>query len=125
MNKSLILGFWKHFIRLPRHLWQSVVARNAKGNHDHLGFMTADHHKIRDFVVLELPKRGVPLSPEEIAERVGIPLPRAVEILDELEKGMTVLFRNPEGAVAWAYPVTVDTTPHRVIFSTGEQVYAA
>ncbi len=125
MNKSLILGFWKHFVRLPRHLWQGVVARNAKSSHGTLSFMTADHHKIRDFVVLELARSGAPLSPEEIAGRVNIPLPRTVEILDELEKGMTFLFRNPEGAVAWAYPVTVDPTPHRITFSSGEQVYAA
>jgi hypothetical protein len=38
---------------------------------------------------------------------------------------MTFLFRNEQGAVAWAYPVTVDRTPHYVTFSTGEQVYAA
>jgi hypothetical protein len=38
---------------------------------------------------------------------------------------MTFLFRNEEGAVTWAYPVTVERTPHRVSLSTGEQVYAA
>jgi hypothetical protein len=46
-------------------------------------------------------------------------------ILDELEKHMTFLFRDEQGAVAWAYPVTVDRTPHHVTFDTGEQVYAA
>ena len=38
---------------------------------------------------------------------------------------MTFLFRNSQGAVTWAYPVTVEPTPHRVAFSTGEEVYAA
>jgi hypothetical protein len=38
---------------------------------------------------------------------------------------MTFLFRNEQGSVTWAYPVTVDQTPHRVTFSSGEQVYAA
>jgi hypothetical protein len=47
------------------------------------------------------------------------------DVLDELERRMTFLFRNQAGAVAWAYPVTVDVTPHHVTFSTGEQVYAA
>ncbi len=42
-----------------------------------------------------------------------------------LEKHMTFVFRNEQGAVTWAYPVTVDRTPHRVAFSTGERVYAA
>jgi len=38
---------------------------------------------------------------------------------------MTFLFRNKEGEVVWAYPVTVDKTPHHLTFSTGEQLYAA
>ena len=48
-----------------------------------------------------------------------------MKILDELEKNMTFLFRNPDGEVTWADPVTVDQTPHHVSFSSGEQVYAA
>ena len=38
---------------------------------------------------------------------------------------MTFLFRNPAGDVTWAYPVTVDQTPHQVTFSSGEKLYAA
>jgi hypothetical protein len=46
-------------------------------------------------------------------------------ILDDLEKHMTFLFRNQAGEVVWAYPVTVEKTPHRVTFDTGETIYAA
>ena len=49
----------------------------------------------------------------------------AFAILDDLEKRMTFLYRNPQGCVTWAYPVTVDRTPHRVEFSSGEKLYAA
>ena len=47
------------------------------------------------------------------------------EILDDLERNLTYLYRNPEGMVAWAYPVTVDQTPHALTFSTGERLFAA
>ena len=30
-----------------------------------------------------------------------------------------------QGAVTWAYPVTVDQTPHHLTFNTGEKIYAA
>jgi hypothetical protein len=53
------------------------------------------------------------------------PLTQVTDILDELEQHMTFLFRNEYGAVAWAYPVTVERTPHHMTFSTGEQVHAA
>ena len=87
--------------------------------------MTADHHRVRNFVVSELPRAAAPLSPELIAARLELPLTGVVAILDDLEKHMTFLFRNPQGAVEWAYPVTVARTPHKVTFSSGEKLYAA
>ncbi len=125
MNKSLLLGFYKHLVRVPRSVWHRQVNRSAQDGRTRLAALTPDHHKVRDFVVLDLPRRGAPLAPEYIAECVGLPLDRTIEILGDLEKGMTFLFRNPAGHVTWAYPVTVDPTPHRITFSTGEQVYAA
>ena len=46
-------------------------------------------------------------------------------IINELEKGMTFLYRSRPEGVTWAYPVTVDSTPHRVTFDSGEQTFAA
>ena len=45
--------------------------------------------------------------------------------LEDLEKRMTFLYRNEIGEVLWAYPVTVDRTPHKIRFSTGERLFAA
>ena len=87
--------------------------------------MTKDHHRVREYVVLELPKVNAPISPQQIAESLNLPIDRVNFLLDDLEKHMTFLYRNGEGAVTWAYPVTVDQTPHRVDFSSGEQIYAA
>jgi hypothetical protein len=80
---------------------------------------------VRNLVVREMPDMGEALTPHWISARLGLSRERVVEILDELERNMTFLFRNPQGAVTWAYPVTVDKTPHRVTFSTGQQIYAA
>ncbi len=125
MKNSLLLGLKQFLIPLPRPIWQRVVAKRARLAVDKLGFMSADHHRVRDFVVREIPRYGKPLSPETIAKALAIPLARVQIILDELEKGMSFLFRNAQGSVAWAYPVTADETPHLVTFSTGEQVHAA
>jgi hypothetical protein len=87
--------------------------------------MSADHHRVRDFVVLELPRRGTPLRPELITASLDLSPERTAAILDELEEHMTFLYRNEEGDVSWAYPVTAEPTSHRVFFSSGEQIYAA
>jgi hypothetical protein len=125
MKKSLLLGLGHHMLPIPGPVWQGQVAGNAHANQTRLDFMTPDHHRVRDFAVLELPRIGAPLPPELIAQRLDLPIDRVQVILNDLEKHMTFLFRNDQGAVAWAYPVTVDHTPHHVTFSTGEQVYAA
>jgi hypothetical protein len=87
--------------------------------------MSPEHHLVRDFAVRELPRLGRPIPPEFIGQNLNLPLPRVKTILEDLERHMTFLFRNEDGAVTWAYPVTVERTPHRVNLSTGEQVYAA
>jgi hypothetical protein len=125
MKKSPLLGLWKQMLRIPGLIWQAEVTHNAEKGHNRIGFMSADHHKVRDFVVLEIPRRGKPIPAEDIASGVNLPLQRTQEILDELERGMTFLFRNEKGEVVWAYPVTAEPTPHRIHFSSGEQIYAA
>ncbi len=125
MNNNLLLGLLRCVLPVPRPLWQMQVSRNARHLDAGLHFMSAEHHLIRNFVVRELPRVGKPLSPEFIAQNLNLPIAQVKNILDDLEKHMTFLFRNEQGAVTWAYPVTVDRTPHHVALSTGEQVYAA
>jgi hypothetical protein len=120
MDNSLLMGMGHHTIPLPRMVWQ----RHVQGDAD-LGFMSDEHHRVRNFCVTELPRVGQPLPPESIAERIQLPLDRVAAILDDLERHMTFVFRDEQGAVEWAYPVTAAHTPHRVTFSTGERINAA
>ena len=125
MKDKILLGIRGHMIPIPSLLWKGMISRNAKGVETNLGFMSEKHHLIRDFVVRELPFVGKPITPEYVAQQLSLPLEQVNEILEELEKRLTFLFRNEQGAVLWAYPVTVASTPHHVTFSTGEQVQAA
>jgi hypothetical protein len=121
LDDSMLLGLSRTMLPIPRVIWKSQLPKDRKA----LDFMTRDHHRIRDFVVMELPRVGKPLSPELIAQALDLPLAKVTGILGDLEQHMTFLFRNEQGAVVWAYPVTAQVTPHRMTFSTGEQIYAA
>jgi hypothetical protein len=125
MSENVLLGLDHHMLPVPRPVWQRQAVRSGEGSRTALNFMSSDHHLVRDLAIVELPRAGAPLPPELLAERLNLPLARVQEVLDELEQRMTFLFRNAAGAVTWAYPVTVDPTPHRIAFSTGEQIYAA
>jgi len=93
---------------------------------DRLAFMTPAHHAIRNFVVRELPRNhGRALEPQQIAQALGLDLPRVQDLLADLERHLFFLVRNRKGDVAWAFPVTVDHTPHELHFSTGERIFGA
>jgi hypothetical protein len=125
MKDSLLLGFRRLMIPVPRFLWQGHVRSGAHNTRAHLASLPDEHTVIHYFCVSELPRVGMPLSPEYIAEKLHLTLDRVTDTLEDLEQRMTFLYRNTEGAVAWAYPVTADETPHRITFDSGEQIHAA
>jgi hypothetical protein len=83
------------------------------------------HHQIRYFVVKEMAIRQRPIEPEYISEELNLPKKGVNLLLEELERKLFFLVRNEMGAVVWAFPVTVEITPHRLSFSSGELLYAA
>lgn len=108
------------FDTLRRHLEDSKERRSPR-----LSFMTKEHHRVRDFVVAELPRLGRAIPPEHIAEKTALALDRVAAILDDLEVHRFFLVRDEERHVSWAFPVTSETTPHRLELSTGEAIHAA
>ena len=125
MKDKLMLGLWRYMLKGPPFFWEKKISRAKKKFEAENRFLTKEHSFVHHFVVRELPSVGKPLSLEYIAEKLILPVTRAKTILDDLEKRLTFLFRNKKGDVVWAYPVTVEKTPHRLTFSTGEQLYAA
>jgi hypothetical protein len=125
MGESVLLGRGRQLLRLPREMWEQHLAQVPEHSGDRLRFMTEDFHRVRYFVVRELPLRGKAVAPQEISEALHLPLARVEDILEELERQLFFLVRNERGAVVWAYPVTVEPTPHQLSFSSGERLYAA
>jgi len=125
MNEKILMGQGSLITKITREDWEQGLSGVPQHVEAMLSFMSDEHHLVRNFVVRELPVVGKPLSSAFIARELNLPVARTTHILDDLEKNLTFLFRNEQGAVTWAYPVTVDKTPHRITFSTGEQLYAA
>jgi hypothetical protein len=125
MEEKILLGRDRKIVEIPRSLWEQHLAQIPQHSQDRLNFMTEAHHRIRYFVVKELVNRQAPIEPEFISEALEMPLKQVNFILEELEHKLFFLVRNEQGAVAWAYPVTVEATPHRLIFNSGERLYGA
>jgi hypothetical protein len=131
MDKTILLGRGRQILELPQKTWEQHLAHVPEHTQTRLRFMTEDHHRIRRYVVRELPASGQAyqpsaIEPAAIADALQLPADQVEVLLDELQSNLFFLVRrNSQGAVSWAFPVTVDPTPHRLSFSTGERCYAA
>jgi hypothetical protein len=125
MEEVILLGRDREILKFPEATWKQQLAEIPQHSQSRLSFMTEAHHQIRYLVVKEMAITRKPIEPEFISERLKIPIERVKSILDELETKLFFLVRNEHGAVAWAYPITVETTPHKLEFSSGERLYGA
>ena len=125
MEEQILLGRNSQIHEMPASMWRQHLAQVPQHSQTRLGFMTEMHHQIRYFVVRELVSQQKPLASRFISETLHIELEQVEDILEELERKLFFLVRNEQGAVIWAYPVTVESTPHLLNFSTGKQLYAA
>ena len=125
MDNTLLTGIGRMMMKIPPFIWEKQIEKKKAKILKATAFMSVEHRKVHHYVVRELPRLGRPLPPDRMARELGLPLERVNTILKDLEEHLTFLYRNDKREVAWAYPVTVEKTPHRITFQTGEQLYAA
>jgi len=125
MDNTVLLGREYQILTTPQEMWKQHLIHIPQHTQATLIFMTDLHHQVRYFVVRELVNRQKPVEPGFISDRLEIPLEQVNIILEELERKLFFLVRNRQNEVAWAYPVTVEPTPHRLNFSSGERLYGA
>ena len=125
MSETILMGAGREIRRLPDDAFvQSIKGLPARMT-ARLAFMSGDHHLVRDFVVREMPRQRRPISPLGIANVTGLDLGKVSIILSDLERNLFFLVRDPNGNVSWAFPVTTSVTPHKLKFSTGDNIFAA
>jgi hypothetical protein len=125
MEEVILLGRDREIIKFSEATWKQQLAEIPQHTQSRLGFMTDAHHQVRYFVVKEMAITQKPIEPEFISEKLKLPIEQVRSILEELETKLFFLVRNEQGAVAWAYPMTVETTPYKLEFSSGERLYCA
>jgi len=125
MEEKILLGREQKMLEIPQATWKQQLTQIPQHSQSRLNFMTDVHHQIRYFVVKEMAYRQKPIEPEFISRKLNMPLEQVNPILEELERKLFFLVRNGQGAVIWAFPVTVQTTPHILSFASRERLYGA
>jgi hypothetical protein len=125
MENKILLRQGQKILEIPETTWKQHLTQVPQHSQARLNFMTEAHHQVRYFVVKEMVNTQKLVEPDFISEELGMPIERVKLILEELERKLFFLVRNEQGAVAWAYPVTIEITPHKLSFSSGEHLYGA
>jgi hypothetical protein len=114
------------FERVDETAWRNAVAAHVTHMPRRLAFMTPAHHRVRNAAVLGLPRNGGrPLSMAQLSAAAGVPEAATREIAAELERNLFFVVRGGEDHISWAFPVTCDRTPHRLMFDSGEAIFGA
>jgi hypothetical protein len=125
VDTAVRLGRGRRTLKVPAFLVNWQLGASIRSARKKVGKFSTAKKRVHHFVVRELPIRGEPLSLATIAAEVVLPVEKVAQLVDELEADKTFLFRQNSDRIDWAYPVTVDETPHKVSFSTGERINAA
>jgi len=125
MEEKILLGRDQKILEFPRAAWEQHLTQIPQHSQSRLKFMTDTHHQIRYFVVKEMAYSQKPIEPELISEKLNLPLEQVKVILRELQEKLFFLVRNEQEAVIWAYPITIEPTPHKLSFASGERLYGA
>jgi hypothetical protein len=125
MEEIIFIGQEQQMHKVSQTMWKQHLAQIPEHGPARLRFMTDAHRLVRNFVVKELAVRQQPIEPELLSDVLSLPLDQVKKLLDELEQKLFFLVQNEHGAVTWAYPITIESTPHRLCFNGRERLYAA
>ena len=125
MPETVLVGRGQRITTIPQSQWEQELEDAPEFIRRRLEFMSPEHHAVRNFVVQELPRCGKPVSVDRISRALQLPRTRTDEIVEDLERNLFFLARREGPEISWAFPVTVDATPHHLVFSTGERLDAA
>src|SRR5437762_667433 len=115
MKDVILVGRHDKIHEVPADTLRAHLAHAQQHPSERLGFMTPEHHLVRNFAVRELPRnQGEPLNAKDFAQRLYLPLATVETLLDDLQRHLFFLVLNAAGDVSWAFPVTAEETPHRL-----------
>src|SRR5438552_9233253 len=87
MKDVILVGRHDKIHEVPAETLRAHLAHAQQHPSERLAFMTPEHHLVRNFAVRELPRdQGRPLKPEDIAQRLHLPLATVKTLLDDLER---------------------------------------
>ncbi|MFC1976236.1 hypothetical protein ACFLXQ_07545 [Chloroflexota bacterium] len=125
LKRKVFIGIWRFMIPLPQALIKRGIGRTADTICRKTADVSAEERKVHRFVVMTMTETNEPVTSEDIADKLDMPLDQVRHIVDKLEGLKVFFYRYNSQGINWAYPVTAENGVHKTTFSTGEQCNAA
>jgi hypothetical protein len=119
------LGLGGRLFPVPGALIRWMAGKQSASWARRNGRLTELQATVRILAVQHLPDSDKPMTAAAIAELGGLAEADVAQALVELHRLLGFIALDRDGAVEWAYPVTVDATPHYLSFESGERMSAA
>ncbi len=114
-----------YFVRFPGALGRFMTRREAARWTRRRAKLSPLQRRLHAIVVENLVRSADPLTATAVAKLADEPEADVAAALENLHTWLGFIALNDDGAVEWAYPVTVADTPHRLTLDTGEQITPA
>ena len=82
LKRRVFIGIWRFMIPVPQALIRRGISRTADAICRKTVEVSAEERKVHRFVVLALTETNEPVTPEDIAEKLDIPLERVRSMID-------------------------------------------
>src|SRR5919108_560544 len=121
---AVVFGSGQELHAIPESSFREAVRGLPTRMGKRRAFMTDRHVRVREYVVREMRENLEP-TPARISTALDLPVSVVNDLLADLERNLFFLVRDENGAVTWAFPVTIEPTRHQLRFSQGERIYGA
>ncbi len=125
LKHKLYMGFRGLMMRIPPLLSDKGARKGEKGAKANAASLSNEERRVHHFIVLKMAVVKDPITAELIAEELGMPNDRVLEIINKLENLKTFIYRSDGKRINWAYPLSLENTGFRMTASSGEQFFAA
>jgi hypothetical protein len=125
LKHKLYIGFRGLMMRIPPFLSNKGARKGEKGAKANADSLSKEERSVHHFIVMKMTVIKEPITAKLIADELGMPYDRTLEIINKLESLKTFIYRSKGNGINWAYPFSLEKTGFKVTASSGEQFFAA
>ena len=110
LKRRMLMGIGRFMIPIPRGIASRGLGKGTAGARAKADLLSPEERKIHYFIVNRMAGAKTPLTAEQVAKELELPVDRVEATIDKLEDLKTYLYRSDGKGINWAYPLSLEDT---------------